>query len=92
MKAQGLDVVSFGAGEPDFDTPSHIRQAAVEALVAGQTKYPNPASGLGPTKRAICDRLEIDHGLTYTPEQVVVTSGCKDAVNMSIHALIEPCD
>lgn len=92
MKAQGLDVVSFGAGEPDFDTPSHIRQAAVEALVAGQTKYPNPASGLGATKRAICDRLEINHGLTYTPEQIVVTSGGKDAVNMAIHALIEPGD
>lgn len=92
MKAHGVDVVSFGAGEPDFDTPSHIRQAAVQALVEGQTKYPNPASGLLPTKKAICERLAKDHKLTYSPEQVAVTSGGKDAVNMAIHALIEPGD
>lgn len=92
MKAQGLDVVSFGAGEPDFDTPSHIRQTAVAALVSGQTKYPNPASGLAMTKKAICDRLAKDHGLKYAPEQVVVTSGGKDAAYMAIHALIEPGD
>jgi aspartate aminotransferase len=92
MKAQGLDVVSFGAGEPDFDTPAHVKQAAIEALHSGKTKYPNPASGLASTKKAICDRLAKDHGLSYAPEQVVVTSGGKDAAYMAIHALIEPGD
>jgi len=92
MKAEGLDVISFGAGEPDFDTPAHIRQAAIDALNSGKTKYPNPASGLIPVKKAICDRLEKDHGLRYAPEQVIVTSGGKDAVYMAIHALIEPGD
>lgn len=92
LKAQGIDVVSFGAGEPDFDTPSHIRQAAVDALYHGQTKYPNPASGLAQTRRAICDRLAKDHGLSYAPEQIIVTSGGKDAAYLAIHALIEPGD
>lgn len=92
LKAQGIDVVSFGAGEPDFDTPSHIRQAAVEALYHGQTKYPNPASGLAATRKAICERLAKDHALSYAPEQVIVTSGGKDAAYMAIHALIEPGD
>ncbi len=92
MKAQGLDVVSFGAGEPDFDTPSHIRQAAVDALYVGQTKYPNPASGIAVARKAICDRLAKDHSLTYSPEQVIVTSGGKDAAYLAIHALIEPGD
>lgn len=92
MKAEGIDVVSFGAGEPDFDTPQHIKQAAIDALNAGKTKYPNPASGLAVTRKSICERLRKDHGLTYAPEQIIVTSGGKDAVYMAIHALIEEDD
>lgn len=92
MKAEGLDVISFGAGEPDFDTPMHIKQAAIDALNTGKTKYPNPASGLMPVRKAICERLAKDHGLKYEPTQVIVTSGGKDAVYLAIHALIEPGD
>lgn len=92
MKAEGIDVVSFGAGEPDFDTPNHIKQAAIAALNSGQTKYPNPASGLNATRKAICERLQKDHGLRYAPQQIIVTSGGKDAVYMAIHALIESGD
>ena len=92
MKADGIDVISFGAGEPDFDTPAHIKNAAIEALNSGKTKYPNPASGLMSVRQAICQRLMKDHGLRYAPEQVIVTSGGKDAVYMAVHALIEPGD
>ena len=55
MKANGLDVVGFGAGEPDFDTPSHIKQAAIDAIINGMTKY-TPASGILPLKKAVCDK------------------------------------
>lgn len=92
MKADGLDVISFGAGEPDFDTPAAIKQSAIDALNAGKTKYPNPASGLPTVKSSICDRLLKDHGLRYEPGQVIVTSGGKDAVYLAVHALIEPGD
>src|SRR5207253_9625290 len=66
MRAQGIDVVSFGAGEPDFDTPEPIKQAAIGALVAGDTKY-TASSGTEPLRKAICDKLQHDNGLTYTP-------------------------
>lgn len=92
MKADGIDVIGFGAGEPDFDTPTHIRQAGIDAINAGKTKYPNPASGLIATKKAVCERLRCDHGLRYEPEQVIITSGGKDAAYMAIHAVIDPGD
>ncbi len=92
MKAEGVDVVSFGAGEPDFDTPAHIRQAAIDALNAGQTRYPNPASGLNVARKAVCDSLLRDAQLTYKPEQVIITSGGKDAAYLAFHALLDPGD
>ena len=92
MKAEGVDVVSFGAGEPDFDTPAHIRQAAVAALDAGQTRYPNPASGLTVARKAVCDSLARDAKLRYSPEQVIITSGGKDAAYLAFHALLDPGD
>ncbi len=92
MKAEGVDVVSFGAGEPDFDTPAHIRQAAIEALNAGQTRYPSPASGLAVARKAVCDSLARDAKLHYSPEQVIITSGGKDAAYMAFHALLDPGD
>jgi len=92
MKADGVDVVSFGAGEPDFDTPPHIRQAAIDALNAGQTRYPNPASGLAPARKAVCESLARDAGLRYRPEQVIITSGGKDAAYLAFHALLDPGD
>jgi aspartate aminotransferase len=92
MKASGIDVISFGAGEPDFDTPEYIRKAAIDALNAGQTKYPKPAHGLPQTRQAICDKLKRLNHLEYTPEQIIVTSGGKDAAYLAIHALIDPGD
>jgi len=92
MKADGVDVVSFGAGEPDFDTPVHIRQAAIEALNTGQTKYPNPASGIAVARKAVCDSLVRDAKLRYAPEQVIITSGGKDAAYLAFHALLDPGD
>lgn len=92
MKADGVDVVSFGAGEPDFDTPAHIRQAAIDALNAGQTKYPNPASGMAAARKAVCDSLTRDANLHYEPRQVIITSGGKDAAYLAFHALLDPGD
>jgi len=91
-KAQGIDVVSFGAGEPDFDTPEHIRQAAKDALDAGETRYPKPAHGVPPLKEAICAKFKRDNQLDYAPSQVVVTIGGKDALYLAFQAVIDPGD
>src|ERR1700758_2170475 len=71
MKAEGIDVCGFGAGEPDFDTPEHIKQAAIAALEAGFTKY-TPSAGLPELRQAIAEKLEADNHLKYRPSQVVV--------------------
>ncbi len=92
LKADGVDVVSFGAGEPDFDTPAHIRQAAKDALDAGETRYPKPAHGIPPVKQAICAKFARDNGLTYKPAQVIVTLGGKDALYLAFQALLDPGD
>ena len=91
-KAQGIDVVSFGAGEPDFDTPEHIRQAAKDALDAGETRYPKPAHGVPPLKKAICAKFKRDNQLEYAASQVVVTIGGKDALYLAFQAVIDPGD
>ena len=88
LKAQGKDVVGFGPGEPDFDTPEHIKQAGINALLAGETKY-TPASGLLPLKTAVCNRLKADCDLDYDPKQIVVASGAKHSVYLSLRALID---
>lgn len=79
MKAQGLDVVSFGAGEPDFDTPDFIKKAAKDALDKGQTKYA-PVAGNPDLREAICQKLKKDNGLEYKPENVVVSFGAKHSL------------
>ena len=71
LKAEGLDVCGFGAGEPDFDTPDHIKQAAIQALEAGFTKY-TPSAGLPELRQAIAEKFQNDNGLTYKPSQIVV--------------------
>jgi len=76
MKAEGLDVVGFGAGEPDFDTPKHIKDAAIKALNDGFTKY-TPASGIPELRQAIADKFQRENGLTYKPSQVIVSCGGK---------------
>lgn len=91
MKQQGVDVVSFGAGEPDFDTPLPIRQAAVRAMDQGQTRY-TPARGTLALRQAICDKLKRRNGLTYTPNQIVVTNGAKQALHDAFCTILEEDD
>ena len=78
MKAEGLDVVGFGAGEPDFDTPQHIKDAAARALAEGFTKY-TPAAGIPELRRAIAEKHRRENGLDYKPSQIIVSCGGKHA-------------
>ena len=91
MKAEGIDVCGFGAGEPDFDTPEHIKRAAIEALEAGFTKY-TPNAGIPELRQAIADKLATDNGLTYRAGQVVVSNGAKHACYNAILATCQPGD
>ena len=91
MKAEGLDVVGFGAGEPDFDTPQHIKDAAIAALNAGFTKY-TPSSGIPELRQAIADKFQRENGLTYKPSQVIVSCGGKHSCYNVILATCEEGD
>ncbi|MDP9292489.1 MAG: pyridoxal phosphate-dependent aminotransferase [Verrucomicrobiota bacterium] len=91
MKAEGLDVCSFGAGEPDFDTPEHIKAAAIEALHAGFTKY-TPSSGIPELRQAISEKFAADNKLDYKPHQVIVSNGAKQSCYNAILATCEPGD
>lgn len=91
MIAEGVDVVSFGAGEPDFDTPEPIKEAAIRALRAGKTKY-TPVGGIPELKKAIIEKLKRDNGLAYTPEEVIVSVGGKHALYNVAQALFEEGD
>src|SRR5437763_1916523 len=91
MKSEGLDVCGFGAGEPDFDTPEHIKAAAIQALEQGFTKY-TPSAGLPELRQAIADKLQADNGLAYRPSQVVVSSGAKQSCYNAILATCQPGD
>ena len=91
MKAEGIDVCSFSAGEPDFDTPAHIKEAAKQALDLGKTKY-GPAAGEPKLRQAIATKLKQDNNLTYAPENVIVTNGGKHSLFNLMLALIEPGD
>ena len=91
MKAQGIDVVSFGAGEPDFPTPLNIRKAAVAAMEAGKTVY-TPVPGEEVLRKAICEKLEKDNGLVYAPQDIVVSNGAKHALFNCLQVLIDPGD
>jgi len=91
MKAEGIDVCGFGAGEPDFDTPEHIKAAAIEALQAGFTKY-TPSAGIPELRAAIAEKLAADNGLTYRAGQVIVSNGAKHACYNAILATCQPGD
>ena len=91
MKANGIDVVGFGAGEPDFPTPEHIKQAGIMAIENNRTKY-TPAAGLLDLKKAACHRLLEDNGLSYRPEQICVASGAKHAIYIALMVLCDPGD
>lgn len=91
MRAAGGDVCSFAAGEPDFDTPAFIREAVKTALDQGKTRYGSAAGELV-LRRAIAEKLRQDNGLTYEPEQIFVTNGCKQALYNLIQVMIQPGD
>jgi aspartate aminotransferase len=91
MKADGQDVIGFGAGEPDFDTPQHIKDAAVKALAEGFTKY-TPSSGTLELRKAIADKFQKDNGLTYKPSQIIVSCGGKHSCFNTIIATCQEGD
>ena len=91
LRAQGIDVIGFGAGEPDFDTPEYIKNAAISSIKNGFTKY-TPASGTLELKKAVCDKFRDDNGLDYTPEQVIVSCGAKHSLYNLIQVMCNPDD
>ena len=91
MKMAGENVVSFGVGEPDFNTPEHIIQAAKTALDNGFTKY-TPSSGLLPLRKAICAKFAHDNGLDYEPSQIIVSNGAKHSIFNACYAVLEEGD
>ena len=91
MRADGIDVIGFGAGEPDFNTPEHIKEAAIEAIRENFTKY-TPSAGIMPLREAVCLRMREDCGLDYRPSQVVIASGAKHNVYIALRALVNPGD
>ena len=92
MKAQGIDVVGFGAGEPDFDTPEYIKEAAIKALKEGKTKY-TAASGIPELQGGHRQRSwRSENGLKYAPEQIVVNIGGKHSVYEAMQAVLDPGD
>jgi aspartate aminotransferase len=91
MLAQGIDVVNFSVGEPDFDTPAHIRAAGVQAIETGKTKY-TAAAGTIELRKAIAAKLQADNGLTYSPEQIVVSNGAKQSLFNAFMVLLDEGD
>jgi aspartate aminotransferase len=91
LKAQGVDVISLSAGEPDFDTPDFIKESAIEALQKGVTKY-TPAEGTVELREAIARKLKRDQGLTYAPDQIVVSSGAKHSIFNLFQVLLNEGD
>lgn len=91
MKANGIDVVGFGAGEPDFNTPDNICEAAIKALKNGFTKY-TPVSGMLELRKAICDKFKQINNLSYEPDQIVVSNGGKHSLTNIFSAILNPGD
>ena len=91
MRAEGIDVCGFGAGEPDFDTPEHIKEAAIKALQEGFTKY-TPSAGLPELRTAISEKYAADNNIDYKPNQVIVSNGAKQSCYNAILACCEPGD
>ncbi len=91
MKAEGVDIIGFGSGEPDFDTPVHIKDAAIKSIQQGFTKY-TPTSGIDELKKAICEKFSADNNLTYEPASIVVSCGAKHSLYNIIQAVCEKGD
>lgn len=91
MKADGYDIISFATGEPDFDTPENIKEAGIEAIETGQTKY-TPAAGVRSVRKAAAKRLKIDCGLDYHTSEIVIASGAKHCLYIALNVLLNPGD
>ncbi len=91
LKAQGLDIVGFGVGEPDFDTPDHIKEAAIQAIKDGFTKY-TPASGTAELRKAVAKKLKEDNGLDYDFSQIVISNGAKHSLVNAFMAILNEGD
>jgi aspartate aminotransferase len=91
MKARGIDVVDFGVGEPDFDTPENVKQAGIKAIQSGFTKY-TPAGGTDELKEAVIDKLSRDNGLRYEKSQILISCGAKHSLYNIAEALFDPGD
>ena len=91
MKAEGQDVVGFGAGEPDFPTPDYIKEAGIEAIRNNDTKY-TPSVGTVEVRKAVCQRLKEDCGIEYQPAEIAVSNGAKTCVYVALRALVNPGD
>src|SRR5258707_10029712 len=91
MKAEGTDVYGFGDGEPDLDTPEHIKAAAQAAIESGFTKY-TPSSGTPELRQAIADKFQADNQLSYKPSQIIVSNGAKHSCYNAILAAVQPGD
>lgn len=91
LKAAGKDMVTFGVGEPDFNTPIHIREAAKKAIDMGKTRY-TPAAGIPALRQAVCDKLKKDNGLDYVPAQVIISNGAKHSLMNAFMAILNDGD
>ncbi|PSL48085.1 aspartate aminotransferase [Chitinophaga niastensis] len=91
LKAQGIDIVDLSIGEPDFDTPVHIREAAKKAIDEGYTHY-TPVAGYADVRQAVVHKLKRDNGLDYTPEQIVVSTGAKQSLANAVLSIVDPGD
>ena len=92
MIRDGVDVIPMSAGEPDFDTPQHIKDAAITAIEDGFTKYTSPPSGIVELKEAICEAFRRDNGLAYGVDEVIVNVGAKHSIFLALAALLDPGD
>ncbi len=92
LKSQGVDVISFGAGEPDFDTPAHIKQAAKDALDKGETKYSLPVNGKAELREAIVEKFKRDNGLEYSASEICVSYGGKCCLYLAFQTIVDPGD
>lgn len=91
MKEEGIDVIGFGAGEPDFNTPVNIQQAAIKAIQNGMTRY-TAASGIAELKSAVVDKLKNENNLTYKQSQIIVSTGAKQCLANALQAILNPGD
>lgn len=91
LRSQGKDVISFSVGEPDFETPEHIKKAAVKAIEDGFTRY-TPVPGIPELRQAICDKLKKDNNLYYNPSQIIVSSGAKQSLSNILLAVLDEGD